>query len=367
MFEFSMDVGLDAWTRCEKEWEVELPYLTFGGAGTYRMSYGRGHDVELVVVTDRCVSTYTMKIPGDAIWALRDFDDPKSGACVDLFDGDSTVRVSLPHVDSERFHDTWFNVRIAVDEDNLSEVRTSMSTLREMWARVDQRSRNPFILCSPMEHAQSNEVIAELCLDMSRAEIVRRLRMWREKATLDVAPGKTRIERDGVVVHVWDSLVRKYALTAADLEGIRFESPFCSYKGDMRYARPPPDEMHRTRDRVDAYKRELMERTWHPTRVAAWCLDAEDAAAIHAEYIDNAPSSSSSAPSSSSWASITADIRRTIADNGVLAHEIHKFFPTGIVCAIDLEALRLEFPEYKVVTLCGFGETSLSRLVLKRI
>jgi hypothetical protein len=140
-----MDVGLDAWTRREKEWEVELPYLTFGGAGTYRITYGWGHDVELIVSTDRCVSTYTMKIPGDAIWAMDDFGDPKKHqSCVDLCD--STVNVSVPHVDSERFHDTWINVRIAVDEDNLSEVRSSMRALREMWARVDQRSRNPYIL-----------------------------------------------------------------------------------------------------------------------------------------------------------------------------------------------------------------------------
>jgi hypothetical protein len=289
VFKFSADVGLHEWKRSANYWTLTLPYLTLGMVTRYSVQYGYSvkygysRALEVTLVSGRCTSIFTVEIPDDAIWSLADFDDSNPRR-TGIFVHDSIFDVRLLHVLSERHDELVDILRVAVDDDDLCGVQSCMEELRKIRAPFRRGASGD---CDGFDDllidARSGEVA--LALANSRKVVVKCMcAFWRVSPSQSPAPGKTRIQRDdGVTVHVWDSLVAKYRLCTSDLVGSYARYPcrnsVCSslwiQQQIQRRRTDVADEIRRTRDRLDAYKRQLMERTWHPSRLA-WCLDTEE-------------------------------------------------------------------------------------------
>lgn len=290
-FKFSMDVGLDEWKRDVNSWTLELPYLSFTNSGNWgepwgephgtqmHLAYGDGHVVHLTIVSDRCVSEYTIQIPEDAIWAIGGF----SKYFKIIYD--MTIKLSLPHITSERYNDWVDMLCVAVDQDDLVKVRHCVDEMQQhvdflMWRKTND-TRILGLGEELLLYARSGDVALELCALVPPKTVVNCMCMyWKVLPNESLPSGKTRIQRDdGHAAHVWDTLVEKYGVTFANMRSpngnpLVFDDKWIREKIDKIKARVA-DEIQRTRDRLDAYKRELIEKTWHPSRLA-WCLDTQE-------------------------------------------------------------------------------------------
>ena len=311
-FECSMDVEARRWRRTASHWVLELPFLAIAPSPlttSFEFEYGRDGDrVELSIVSGDCATLFRIQLPEDAIWSLADFRNPHAPGpktcSVHNDDVASVAEVRVMHTESDRFDDLVADVRVAIDRDDLSAVRLCMDALRKLRAPVTAVIPRTFlpslwsaenVMTIAVRQSRSSAVALELCAHMTREEVVYVCRLWRESTVSFVAPappGKTRFENfigDYVyAIHVWDALVSTYALTTSDFE-TGFSVPFTWNNAVVSSIQTRieeriaciDDDIRRTRGRLDVYKRELVEKTWHPARLA-WCLDAAESAVFSA-------------------------------------------------------------------------------------
>ena len=318
-------------------WKLALPY-----AGPYEYlamsaSYGCGHTVLFTVIDgyNRKSVTYELQIPRGAIWSNADVSkwNPERAPDTGLFDAGTMIYdsnecgeilVGIDYVDHERHDALGHALVIAAHDDDLDRVRSCLHHLRGIWKRISDASLHAGFCTLPtrpvvsswyqerseymydaVKAARSNEVISALLDGVSRKVAVAFIADTSVYTVPDAPPGKTTLgtrrmtlgmlqtrgppgEIEIVYVHAWPSIVSKYEMTMDDFPPnhwrcrypIRFGLTVDSDHIDAELERRASerDAMARVSERTGRYKRELIEKTWHPSRMRDWCLDAEDAA-----------------------------------------------------------------------------------------
>jgi hypothetical protein len=229
----------------------------------------------MTIECDTFITVYTFSIPEGALWMGTTGPRVSMHKC--------HLVLTLVHVDTERRKQILERLMFAADEDDLAEV---LSILKMENGKL--KLTPPYTI---FEYVKSDRVAAALAEHVSRAEMVDIINRFLRFSWSMSTPclGMTMVGQvEGSAysspryINMWPSVVSKFGLTALDFKSSPrydiYPQPLIGRKASRRVEINA--EIRRTKGRLERLKRELMEKTWHPSRLVRWCLDTEERDAL---------------------------------------------------------------------------------------
>jgi hypothetical protein len=256
-------------------------------------------------------TVYKIPIPTGAIWSSVTKQNAWKNVMIkkrcprELLLKHGHILITLDHIYSQLYRETYEELIYALYTDNICEIRRCAGIVHRA---VDDIARSSGVSVERteycrygskidfMERARSDEAAMVLCdtLSITRDEMISIISRLRYCRSGKCPPGMVAfaIPPRSYEIPVWKSIPLKYGLSSSDINPD--DDPFwrCRSPIDQNVYRVPTakgfvscapdhitaraDEMKRTHERVELYKEELMAYVWHPSRFFDRCLGLDE-------------------------------------------------------------------------------------------